>query len=177
MSFALLDDADSVAGNLVSVEVFTAIAQSLNTLMDQMPIGTMVPIWFGIPGVPAPDPNIWELCDGHSVANQQSPIRNQSTPDYTRGNVGPQGPFMKGAPSIGQAGNGNGSGNYGGNHYPPWLAHNHGGTQPYVAGTNDSDGNTWFTWIPEHSHGIDTDLVNPLLLPVNVTIKIYIKVI
>lgn len=177
--FALIDDADAVAGDLVSTDLFSAICTNLNTLMVSIPVGTIMPVLSGISGIPEPDTNVWELCDGHPVSNQASPIRNRNTPDLTTpGAGGPESPFLKGALSIGQAGNGNGPENYGGAHYPPWLAHSHtGGTGDYAAPQSISNGNTWFTWVTDHVHGITSDLAGSQVLPVNITIKCYIKVI
>lgn len=178
--FVAIDDSETTEGTIVSVELFNTLCTNINTLMLSMPVGTIIPVFTGLSGVAEPDSNIWEVCDGTPVANPSSPVRGRNKPDMgLPGNGGPEGPFFKGAANIGEAGNGNDPSNYGGSHYPTWLNHSHGGgTQPYIAASNRDDGGSdWFTWDVVHLHGIVVDLINRSMMPSNIIMKLYVKVI
>lgn len=119
--FTGIDDNMTDAGDIVSVEVFQQLAQNCNYLIDSMPIGSIVPICVGLTGVPTPNPDIWQECDGSVITNQNSPMHGQTVPDH-------RGRYLKGQSSTGTIGF------YGGSNTKT-LTHGHGG------GTGD-------TWKP-----------------------------
>jgi hypothetical protein len=163
--FTPIDDAVADKfGNLVSVETFEGLANNLNYLIDSMPIGSKVPILVGLPGVPAPDPTIWRLCEGGKVTDQNSKLHDQTLPDD-------RGRYPKGASTIGQ------SGLLGGTNFKS-FAHSHGGqTLANDNGDDNSDTDDDYITIYQHTHPIPTDLATPVNLePVHIRVSFYIKI-
>jgi hypothetical protein len=166
MSFNPIDDdgADKF-GNLVSVETFQTLANNLNAMMKSMPVGAKVPILIGLPGVPDPDPSIWQPCEGGVTIDQRSPLRDQVLPDD-------RGRYPKGASTVGQAGQVDGSNERS-------FSHSHGGnTEDFDAGKDNGDNDDDFITIDKlHHHSISADLVEPYNVePVHIRLKFYIKI-
>ncbi len=81
MAFTPIDDDITEYGDLVSVEMFQAIADNINHLIDGAQPGKIMMIATGITGVPDPDPKIWQLCDGSLITEPSSPMYGQYTRD------------------------------------------------------------------------------------------------
>lgn len=162
--FTPIDDDDAKSGSLVSVELFQALANNLNYLIDSMPVGSIVPVLVGLPGVPEPDPTIWKLCDGSKVTDQNSKLHDQTLPDY-------RGRYMKGCTTAGRTGEVGGSNTRS-------FAHNHGGLTLFndVGGDNSDTDEDYITVYP-HQHPISTDLAEPVNVePVHIVVNFYIKI-
>lgn len=114
--FTPVNDTVATEGAIVSVETFQAISNAISYLMDSMPIGSIVPILSGFPGVSAPNVRIWQECDNSIITEPMSPMIGQHTPNMKTNAL-----FVKGAPILGQSGDTGGSANKN-------LTHNHGGT-------------------------------------------------
>jgi hypothetical protein len=164
-TFTPLDDALTTEGNLVSVETFTAIANGLAYLQDSMPVGTEVVVLTGFPGVPTPNPQIWQLCDGSLVTNQNSPLRNQNTPN--RASTG----FLHRGAAAGQVGLTGGTNTKD-------FTHAHGGlTGVFTPRPNNLDEEDVFNEGIAHAHGIFQDLSVRNVEPPNIRLNHYIKIL
>lgn len=164
--FVYLDDNLADLGDLVSVEAFKQIAENINYLLDTMPVGSMVMIMVGLPGVPEPDPTIWKELDGTEITEENSVMFGENAPDFVSGD----GKYMRGYSTVGSIGN------YGGSNTKD-LHHDHGGTEvfdPPTSGDQDSDENT----CPgDHMHNMNTALTTLINFePVHIRIKHYIKI-
>lgn len=167
--FTPIDNDLTLYDEIVSVELFSAITAGLNYLIDATPVGTIMPILYGLTGVPAPDSEIWQLCDGSAITNVNSPLVGHNTPDFTDGRM------IKGAVSAGTPGTRGGS-------HTGDLRHNHGGSTSGLnwaphngQSKNDHD---FHAFASGHQHTISSDssmsAVN--LDPIHVKIKQYIKI-
>jgi hypothetical protein len=162
--FIPLDDTLAAKfGDLVSTETFSTLTSNLNYLIDSMPVGSIMPIMYGLQGVPLPDPSMWLLCEGGTVQDQNSKLHGQAIPDL-RGN------YLKGASSIGLAGRSAGSNTKN-------FAHSHGGqTQRNSNGSDNGDSDDDYITIYEHSHPISVDLGVKNIEPLNICIRFYLKI-
>lgn len=166
--FIPLDDLLSSEGDIVSKELMQALADDISYLLDSMPVGSIVPVLVGFPGVPTPNPLLWQECDGATVANDNSPIRNQPTTDMHSTQR-----FPRGAPNPGVAGNVGGT-------LSRNLHHDHGG----VTGIGGNDtlwiqdelhGTEWTSL--NHLHTISADLSTYDIQPAHLRIKMYLKIL
>lgn len=163
--FVQIDDNQTDFGDLVSVELFGQLCDNINHLIDAMPVGTIIPILYGLPGVPTPDADIWQECDGTTITHPLSPIRNTVAPDFKT-----DGRYMRMYSSIGEVGNFSGS-NF------KNLGHNHGGQtgeNPSMSDNADTDDDFWTG--KNHTHPISGDLGTYNFEPIHVRIKHYIKI-
>ena len=152
-------------GDLVSVEFFGQLGDNINHLIDALPVGSIVPIAHGFPGVALPDADIWQECDGSMIVHPLSPIRNTVAPDYKT-----DGRYMRMFDTIGEVGN------FGGSNTKN-LGHSHGGeTQdnPGMATNADTDNDFWSG--KNHRHSISADLGIVNFEPVHHKVKHYIKI-
>jgi len=74
--FQGIEDEATGFGTLVSQELAGLILSSIDYLQKSIPIGMIAPIFTHITGVPTPDPNIWQVCDGSEITNINSPLRS-----------------------------------------------------------------------------------------------------
>lgn len=168
MIFVPMDNDFSQPGRIDSTEFFTQLTTNLNGLLDSVPVGTVVMVANGIIGIPNPDPDMWEPCDGTLVVNQNSPIRNQTKPTMTISSVGAT-PFLKGS----SVGTGIGGAN------SAFLLHNHGG----FTGTNAifvrTASGTLFRDTAVHNHVIPSDSTNNNvpIVPSSIVFNFFVKVI
>lgn len=138
------DDDLSNYGELVSVEAFSAITKNLNYLIDSMPVGSIIPILAGMPGVPTPDPRLWQLCDGSMITEQRSELHDNPTPDF-------KDRYSKGADSPGLAGQTGGANEKSFNH-------DHGGITSFYDNADNSEFGVNFLTFHPHAHLISFDL-------------------
>lgn len=165
MALLPIDDNLSEFGDLVSVELAQQLFDNINHLFDAMPVGTILPILYGLPGVPMPDTTIWKECDGTLIEDPLSPLRNTLTPDYVT-----QGVYMRCYGTIGNVGN------FGGSNTKN-LTHSHGGStgsNPSMESNADTDNDFWTG--KNHTHPIFDDLGTYSFEPIHIRIKHYIKV-
>ena len=81
-----IDDDDLEFGDVVSNEIKLSLKNTIDYLSAIVAIGEIAPIMTNIPGVPTPDPNIWQECNGSEITNENSPLRTvgdtiNTTPD------------------------------------------------------------------------------------------------
>lgn len=74
-NFTKIDADDLKFGDVVSYEVGTALKENIDLLSLVVPVGEVVPIMVGMPGIPTPDSNMWQECDGSEITNENSPLR------------------------------------------------------------------------------------------------------
>ena len=133
--------------------------------MDSMPIGSIIAVMVGLPGVPTPDPTIWQICDGADITNENSIIKGQASPNYAD-----EGRYMRGYSNAGTIGN------YGGQNDHD-LTHNHGGTagvaEEIVNGSTD-DNNA--SNVQNHVHSMPMDLGVINLEPIHLRVNHYVKI-
>lgn len=171
--FQEIDDNVADPGDLISVEAFQVVAHNINNLIDSMTPGTIIPVLTGFSGVPIPNPELWQLCDGSPITNVDSPLRGQNTPNYIEPEVGTSGGrYMRGYINAGTIGN------YGGANLHS-LAHNHNGgfteykDTPLANADTDDD----FMSVLGHRHAIGVGL--PALInfePEYVCVSHYLKI-
>lgn len=209
-------DTLTAAGALVSVDLFNQIATILNYMADGMPVGTIVFMFDGFiytdqhgnpQTLPAPDLNVWQICDGSTVSNPNSTMFGQSVPSLAGpspvklggvdgatslyyinepanvGFGGNEGPIMKcvaiGESSVYGAGVSQDMINSFSGAYYLQLSHDHGG----VTGiTNPGDGgiangHTFVQGHQDHTHTISADLGVVSLAPPMITGHFYVKVL
>lgn len=165
--FLNIDDDQSKFGALISVELFTQLAENINYLIDGLPIGSVIPVLVGLTGVPTPDPILWQECDGSSImdANPNSPLRNGNTPDYVT-----EGLYVRNYTTIGEVGNTGGSNTKD-------LSHDHGGItedNPPMDNNADTDNDFWTG--KNHHHSIASALGVENWEPSHCRVKHYIKI-
>ena len=169
--FTGIDDDLTEFGKLVSWELATAIAEALEYMQDSIMIGSINAIMTNLSGVDAPDPNIWQECDGSEITNENSPLRSvggiqRYTPDLTD-------KYLRFSTSLGTVGN-----NYGANTYN--FQHNHTG---FTANTEAPIGSDTITdainTLQFHRHEINSDslFTSPLNTePSYYTLKYYMRI-
>lgn len=158
-----IDDDLAKFGELTSVELFNAVAQNLNYLIDSSAPGTIIPIMIDFPGTPTPNPALWQACEGGFVTDSLSPLVGQAVPDM-------RDKYLKGAASLGQSGQTGGSNSID-------LTHNHtgftdlDGVDPSVV---ESGGN--FPENKDHTHSIPSALGVTDLNPAHFKVKHFLKI-
>lgn len=163
--FIQINDNITDFGDLVSVELWQQLCDNVNHLLDAMPVGTIIPIIHGLPGVPTPDTDIWQECDGTTISHPLSPIRNTVSPDYKT-----EGRYMRMYTSPGDIGNLSGSNIKN-------LTHDHSGhtgENPPMDNNADTDSDFWTG--KNHTHIISADLGEFNFEPLHCRIKHYIKI-
>ena len=162
---SLIDNDKTEYGDITSTELFAAIADNLNYLMDACPIGSIVPILVGLGAVPTPDPTIWQLCNGSPITQPTSPLVGQSTPNLNDR-------YLKGAESISTAGQ------FGGASYFS-FSHNHGGStgNSFPGGNVDADDSDAIWEATEfHTHAVALDGANFNIHPMRFIVNFYLKI-
>lgn len=164
----MASDIDSGLGDwsdLVSIELFSALGDALNALIDSTPVGAIIPICVGLAGVPTPDPTIWQEAVGESIEEQLSDLRGQSAPDLRN-------KYLKGASNPAT------SGVMGGSHTVN-ISHNHTGiTQDFVVGENIGDASDgYWSGANEHHHTMQTDFASPVSIePAHIRVRLFLKI-
>jgi hypothetical protein len=163
--FNEVDDNITDAGDLVSSEVFSVLADNVNYLIDSMPVGSIICILDGFPGVPTPDPTIWRECDGSEITEGTSPIRDQPAPNYAD-----EGRYMRAYTNAGSIGN------FGGANEKN-LSHSHGGFTDNYVPPNISESDNEYPSPTTHRHSMPTDLNTPINFePPHFRVKHYVKI-
>lgn len=155
-------------GDLVSQELATALKRNADFLLACSPVGTIAPILVGFPGVPTPDPNVWQECDGSEITNEHSPLRSQHEKRFTPNMIER---YLRVPAIFGQ------SGQVGGENATLQFKHNHGGRTNVVGiGGAIKSGYDSRTARP-HSHGIKESFFHPVNVePPYYTVKFYIRI-
>lgn len=147
MEFNKLDSDDFQYGDVISFERSTDLKENIDLLSIAVPIGEIVPIMVGIPGVPTPDSNIWQECNGAEIINQNSPLR--SIGDQQKFVPDMRNRYIKVPQIFGQ------SGLAGGINESYIFRHNHGGiTGAHNAPEDGDSSNDQFRTTTRHTHTI-----------------------
>lgn len=160
-----IDDNLGDFADLVSLELFAALTDNMNSMIDAVAAGEIATILM-IPGVtPALDPTIWQECNGAVITEPLSPLRGKNTPDM-------RDRYLQGATTLAEVGLTAGS-----NHQV--FAHNHDSqTDQFQATQITVDASSGYWEASEvHSHSISTDLNGFINMePVHFTIKHFYKI-
>jgi hypothetical protein len=156
-------------GDIVSNELATVLKQNMDFMSSFCPIGEVIPILTGMPGVPNPDPNIFQECDGSEITNENSPLRSQGgSPRFVPNMIGK---YIRVPINFGLAGN---SGGY---NTTLQFKHDHGGRTNTVGvgGAIRSGYNKRHA--RSHSHAINYSFPNPINVePRFYTVKFYMRI-
>lgn len=160
-----IDDNIRDFGDLTSVELFTAIADNMNYLIDSCPVGEIAMIITGLHiNQPALDATIWQECDGSAITETLSPLLGQNTPDLRDA-------YLMGTTNLGSVGVISGS-------HTRNLTHNHGGVTSEEGITPNAvdDSNSRLNHIA-HTHPVPTDMTTPVNYePAYYKLRHYIKI-
>ena len=143
--FNKIDSDDLKFGNIISYEVATELKENIDLFSLLVPVGEVIPILVDIPGVPTPDSNIFQECNGSEITNENSPLRTvgaiqKFTPDM-------RDRYIKVPQVFGQ------SGNLGGLNNSYIFRHNHGGaTGSHIAPEDGDASNQQQSTKPDHAH-------------------------
>ena len=163
------DDLVSEFGDVVSNELLTELKTNMDFMSSFCPVGAVAPILFGLPGVPTPDPNIWQECNGSEITNPNSPLRSQGssvrrTPDL-------RDRYVRMPNTFGL------SGNTGGFNSTLIFRHNHGGRTNTVGTGGAIRGGYNKRHARSHSHAINTSFPNAINVePPYYTVKFYMRI-
>ncbi|MCH9665273.1 MAG: hypothetical protein K0U41_05435 [Gammaproteobacteria bacterium] len=157
-------------GNIVSHELATHLRENLTVLNNIIPVGEVVMIMVGIPGVPLPDPNIWQECNGSEITNQNSPLRTAGAAQrYTPNMINR---YIKIPTNVSD------TGDLGGHNDTYSFRHNHGGRTGGHRAPEDGDpSDSAHRTATDHTHTIDfafPNLVN--VEPPYYTVKWYMRI-
>lgn len=165
-----INDDDLQFGDIISNEVKTSLKNTIDFLSAMVAIGEIAPIMTNIPGVPTPDPNIWQECNGSEITNENSPLRTvgatiNTTPDMREHYI--KVPLIFGT-----------SGVPGGENDTYLFRHDHGGLSGgHVAPDDVDSGNDLDEAVGTHYHTISYDfnfLVN--VEPPFYTVKFFMRI-
>ena len=148
--FEKINTDDLEYGDIVSFEVSSQLKDNIDLLSLVVPVGEITPIMVGITGVPTPDSNIWQECNGSEIVNENSPLRTigneqNFTPDLRER-------YIKVPIIFGQ------SGQIGGLNNTFIFRHNHAGVTGAHEAPEDGDpSNDQRMAEPFHTHTIQFD--------------------
>lgn len=163
--FIPIDNNITEFGDLVSVELFSTIAGDINYLLQSMPKGSIIPIITNIPGIPTPDPTVWQECNGEVITDSISPLRNYPAPNFTD-----LGRYLKHYQTFGTIGS------YAGENIRDFT-HTHGAQTDFNTGyATDADSDNDYWTGKDHQHSISADLGIIPFEPEHIRIKHYIKI-
>jgi len=145
-----IDDDKALFGIISSFELAGDLATNVVAMNLLIPLGEIVPILTGLPGVPTPDPNIFQVCDGGEITNPNSPLRTiggvqRFVPDM-------RDRFIKVPSVFGQSGETGGVKEFN-------LAHDHGGrTGDFTSGIDVDQSSAVPAASAVHDHEIEEAL-------------------
>lgn len=157
--------------DVVSTELAGFLKLNIDFFQSLCAIGTIAPILTGLPGVPDPDPNFFQLCDGSEIVNENSPLRTKGVNQHFTPNMVDR--FVMMVKPSGQS-----SGVSGGENNTYAFKHNHGGYTGSVSSNSDVDhshntNEAAFT----HNHTIAYDFNYPVNAePPYYTVKYYMRI-
>lgn len=170
MSFEKIDSDDLQYGDVISFEVASLLKSNIDSLSLVVPVGEVIPIMVGIPGVPTPDPNIWQECNGSEIINENSPLRTIG--DQQRFTPDMRDRYVKVPQIFGQ------SGQAGGLNDSYIFRHNHAGrTGGFVAPQDGDPSGSQFRTKTVHDHTIDYSFDFPMNVePPFFTVKWFMRI-
>ena len=156
-------------GDLVSFELSTLLKLNIDFMQAFCPVGQVVPIMVGIVGVPLPDSNFWQECNGSEIINPNSPLRTQGPIINYVPNLIDK--FVRMPISFGQ------SGVNAGFNSTILFKHDHGGVTSVADPGNDIDDGSTVQDAVSHSHTVSMDFPNPVNMePPFYTVKFYMRI-
>jgi len=170
MSEIQIDDDRAEFGIIASQELAGELSQNISAMDLLIPLGEVVPIATGIAGVPTPDPNVWQECNGSEITNPNSPLRSiggtqRFTPDMVDR-------YIKVPTIFGE------SGLTGGENETDDLEHDHEGVTGDFTSAEDVDQSSALQESAfVHNHTISTELSGPINIePPFVTVKFFMRI-
>lgn len=156
-------------GDVVASEMLDELRKNMDFMSSFCPVGAVVPILTGFPGVPAPDSNIFQECDGSEITNPNSPLRSQGS--STRFVPDMRNRYIRMPKLFGL------SGNAGGENATLKFKHNHGGRTNTVGVGGAIRGGYNKRHARSHSHAIKTSFPNPVNVePPYYTVRFYMRI-
>ena len=133
MSNSIKIDTNNLANfsDVVSQELAQSLKLNIDFFQNLCAIGQVAPILTGVAGVPLPDPNIWQLCDGSEIVNENSPLRSLGSNQHFTPNMTDR--FQMMVKPGGQS-----AGTLGGENNTYAFKHNHGGYTGSVGSNSGS---------------------------------------
>lgn len=159
-------DEEYVYNRPVHEDSLRKMAQNINLLGEMAKIGSIRQIQLNQIGVPAPDPTIWQLCDGEEITSPTSPLRTMGmvqrfTPDL-------RGRFVRGATNAI-------SNSFGGSDAAA-TSHAHGGSTGNVGGTIKGEEGDEKAARKDHNHNIESNLNDSPNNPTHQILAFYLKI-
>jgi hypothetical protein len=163
------DDLISKFGDIVATELMQSFKDNIDFMSSFCPIGEVIPILVGMPGVPDPDPNIFQECDGSEITNENSPLRSQGgSPRFTPNMIGR---YIRVPVNFGL------SGNSGGYNTTLQFKHSHGGRTDTVGTGGAIRSGFNKRHARSHSHEIKESFTTPVNVePRFYTVKFYMRI-
>lgn len=151
-------------------ELVRKFARNFNFLGNLIPVGAIIYVEINKVGVPAPDENVWQLCNGDEITNVNSPLRSVGIIQRFTPNLLGKHPRSAMDPNL----------NTQGGTYSYDLSHSHGGATgantPPAPNTLEQDGPRRVG--PTHTHSISVDLKDVVLdFPAAVKYVPYMKIV
>lgn len=179
-----VDESIGKFARVTSEELIQELSASTQHLILSIPVGQVSPIYiYDIPQFVLPDPNLWQLCDGGIITNENSILYNPNTPDDLTGEIDET--LVNRVPDltdryIRMSQNYGEDGQFGGLNYVD-LSHNHSGYTGYwdddekrgEGGDDDLNEPRY-----PHRHTIDKDLIGEIdVEPPFIGIKFYMRIL
>lgn len=117
--------------DVVSFDLAALLKLNTDFLQAVCAVGNVAPILTGLTGVPNPDPNIWQECNGSEITNENSPLRSLGASQHFT-------PDMRERYIMMVKPGGQSSGTLGGVNNTYAFQHNHGGYTGSVTSNSDS---------------------------------------
>lgn len=167
---SLINDQMAEYAKILSNEMATMIYYNSFLLDSLIPIASIIPIMTNIIGVPGPDLNIFQECDGSEITNENSPLRSIGGSQRFVPNLLDH--YIRIPSSFGL------SGNFGGLNDSNQFKHNHGGqTSGHPNPEGGDPSNSLHMAEPWHVHQVFNDLINPINIePPFYTVKFFMRI-
>jgi hypothetical protein len=147
---------------------FATLLYNNNIWFDALiPLGMVVPIMTNIPGVPAPDSNIWQECNGSEIVNENSPLRSVGASQYYTPNLIDS--YVRVPSVFGLAGQVGGVNQFD-------FTHNHSGFTHDFESPAGMDHGGVDRAVDRHRHTFETDLAIFNTEPPYYTVKFFIRI-
>jgi hypothetical protein len=165
--FTSIEDAEVGVERPVSDETVRKLIQNVNMLSGLAKIGQVISVAVNQIGVPAPQPNQFQQCDGTEITQENSPL--QSTGGFDRFTPQLEKFFIRGAPDE--------SSNFQTDaELTNDLSHTHSTGTVHTPNVGE-EGDERHGYDHDHNHGVDTDLsaAEPID-PAHMKVVFYLKI-
>jgi len=163
-----ISEDDLKFGRIYSNDFATSLYNNAIILNSMIPLGMVVPIMTNIVGVPEPDPNMWQECNGNEIINENSPLRTVGeVRNYTPNLIES---YIKIPTSFGLSGTEGGINIF-------KFTHNHTGHTPNHENPTNVDPDHQLGQAAHfHNHPVNNDLSEFNIEPPYQTVKFYIRI-